>query len=91
MKMQRLVIKGGKKNATREAARHGVTVRSCRTTKHDTTLCDAPCAQWREVGEWFREHRTQRAGRGFSPGSLLFYAGCDAKDLRGARRRRRRR
>lgn len=87
----RLVIKGSPKNAKREASRHGIPLRNCRVTKLDnertpTTMCDAPDSARTRVAQWFNVSGTIQSGRGYAPGSLLFFNGA-----RGRRKRRRRR
>ncbi|HEV3059684.1 MAG TPA: hypothetical protein VGY48_15645 [Vicinamibacterales bacterium] len=79
----RLFIKGSAANAKRAAARRGIPVRDCFLTKKgDAAFCDAPESARPKVMEWYREKGSVvQAGRGYTPGSLLFFA--------GARRRKR--
>lgn len=88
-----LVIKGPVKSAKRAAARHGVPVKKCRRGSTGTdVICEAPCKAELKAGRWFGEKATKRAGRGFSPGTLLFMQGrCPNGKLGGAKKRRRRR
>lgn len=81
----RLFIKGNRKNATRSAARHGVPVRNCKLNpKGDATFCDAPEGARVAVMRWYGERGHVKSKRGYTPGSLLFFAGARV------RRRRRR-
>jgi hypothetical protein len=79
----RLFIKGSPANAKRAAARRGIAVRDCHLNKKgDATFCDAPETARTKVQEWLRDKSSVvQAGRGYTPGALLFFA--------GARRRRR--
>ncbi len=90
-----LFIKGTtKKSATRAAQRHGVPVRNCKMNpRGDGVLCDAPCSSKSSVVKWYTEKANRvKPGRGFVPGTLLFYGGCPSGGgLSGARKRRRKR
>jgi hypothetical protein len=71
-----LHIKGTKKNATRAAARRGIPVKSCRKNMSGTVNCAATCASYARIVRWFGEKSGQvRQGRGFAPGTLLYYSG----------------
>jgi len=77
----KVIVKGDKKNATRAAQRHGVTLRACQKhPRFNEVICDAPCGQYRGLAKWLAERQPRgstRAGRGGLPGSLLFFSGCD--------------
>lgn len=89
----RLMIKGSPKNAKRAAARRGIPVRNChalattaasrardRGRARNDTVCDAPESARVRVMHWLAERGVLKEGRGYAPGSLLFF--------NGARRRR---
>lgn len=81
----RLFIKGGKKNATREAARRGIPVSNCKpSNKGDAVMCDAPESARVKVMHWLGDRSSIiRRRRGYTPGALLFFSGAK----RGRRRR----
>lgn len=72
-----LIVKGPVKSAKRAAARHGVTVSSCRATsgRFADVQCYAPCkpSTNRNVVGWYTERGRSKAGRGFPPGTLLYH------------------
>lgn len=76
-----LVIKGNKKAATREAHRRGIAVKNCKYrkggfTKGDvdsTTTCVASNVHEKKIAKWMGARGTKKRGRGFAPGTLLFY------------------
>jgi hypothetical protein len=70
----KLYIKGDKKNATRAAARRGITVRRCKKVRFGTA-CFASCRQQGKIVRWFGEKTTgPKAGRGYTPGVLTHYS-----------------
>lgn len=83
----RLFIKGNRKNATRAAARRGITLRNCKLNpRGDGAICDAPESARVAVMRWYSERgNIVKSRRGYAPGSLLFFSGA-----RTRRRRRRR-
>lgn len=85
-----LIIKGPTKNAKRAAQRHGISTVSCRDVSGDVQ-CYAPCGGKAEhkTAEWFAERGRTKAGRGYPPGTLLYYSGSCPTGL-GKRKRKRR-
>ena len=85
--MTKLFIKGPVKNARREAARRGIAVRNCKQAPRGEAVCetsdDVPNKV--RVMQWFAVTDVNVPGRGYPPGSLLFFNGA----RRGRRRRRR--
>lgn len=90
-----LIVKGPVKSARRAAARHGVSMESCRvvgTGKFGDVQCYASCHPKTNdgVAQWFGSRARTKAGRGFPPGTLLYHGAFCGKDLSGPRGRRRR-
>ena len=86
-----LIVKGPIKSARRAAARHGLPLESCRkvgTGKFGDVQCYAACRPNtnRQVVQWFSDRGETKAGRGFTPGTLLYHgAFCTFRDERTAR------
>ncbi len=70
----RLSIKGPLKSAKRAASRNRVSVRNCHKLKSGRVVCDVPCRQEVAVARWFGKKGTIRPGRGYPPGTLVFYS-----------------
>ena len=87
-----LHIHGSSKSAKREAARRGIPLFNCHTGQRDDVSCHAPCKPGvtNRIVEWYGERAHAKAGRGFPPGTLLYYSGACPRGLGRARRRRRR-
>jgi hypothetical protein len=91
-----LIVKGPIKSARRAGARHGVHMESCRVVgsgKFGDIQCYASCHPKTNhgVAEWYGARTHSKAGRGFSPGTLLYHGAFCAKDLSGPRSMRKRR
>ena len=85
-----LIAKGPIKNVQRAAGRHGVNVNSCRAVGRDVQ-CYTSCKTEPAVMQWFQDRGRVKVGRGFPPGTLLYYSGhCGGRDL-GRRRGKKRR
>lgn len=82
-----LIVKGPVRNARRAAHRHGVVVKDCRSVSGDVQ-CYVKCsaAAQNATGRWYAERNRSKAGRGFPPGTLLYYSGSCAANL-GRRRK----
>jgi hypothetical protein len=96
-----LIVKGPVKSAKRAAARHGVSMESCRVVgtgkKFGDVQCYARCHPKtnHNVAQWYGSRDHSKEGRGFPPGTLLYHgAFCEkyrpGKTLSGAKRKRRR-
>ena len=68
-----VVIKGEPKNAKREAQRRGIVLRDCKKAKDEITRCIASSVHEKKLAKWMGAQTTKKKGRGFSPGTLLFY------------------
>lgn len=92
--MIRLVVKGPKKSAQRAAARRKLPVRCKKgdTGQPGSVICDAPCSvNRRALYTWYGEKAATRVGRGFPPGTLLYFTeNCNmvVSQVAGARHRR---
>lgn len=90
-----LVIAGPKKSALRAASRHGIPARFAKRLAPNETIATTSCKMHRKVGQWFGpKGETIKPGRGYPPGTLLWYnsRGCDSVgELGRARRKPRRR
>lgn len=88
-----VAVKGPRKSAKRAAARHGVSITKCMPVSGRQVVCQAPCSARLRLIAWLSAHGHMKKGRGSTPGTLLHYnANCGyGDDLRGPRRRRRRR
>jgi hypothetical protein len=91
-----LIVKGPIKSAKRAAARHGVSLASCRVVgsgKFGDVQCYAACKPKTNHGvvQWFGSRSRSKADRGFPPGTLLYHgAFCSTgKGLGRARKKRR--
>ena len=84
-----LIIKGPVKSAKRAAQRHGISTVSCRSVSGDVQ-CYAPCSSsaMHKTAAWYSERGRSKAGRGYPPGTLLYYSGSCPTGL-GKRKRRR--
>jgi len=91
-----LIVKGPIKSVKRAAARHGVTMESCRvvgTNKFGDVQCYARCHPKTNHGvvQWYTTRARSKPGRGYPPGTLLYHGAFCPKDLSGLGRKRRRR
>jgi len=80
-----LIIKGQPKSAKRAAARRGIPVKNCRAINARETACAAPAHAHARVAAWL-DTGSVREGRGYEPGTLLYFNGARG---RGRKRRRR--
>lgn len=88
-----LIVKGPIKSAKRAAARHGVSMESCRIVgsgKFGDVQCYARCRPKTNHGiaEWMHDRARAKTGRGFPPGTLLYHGTFCSKDLSGLGRKR---
>lgn len=89
--MIQLSIKGSKKSAARAASRRGIAIKQCSKARHNTVICKAPCRDLSKAMYWYGEHGSRtKEGRGFVPGTLLFFSNRGCEGLGRARKRRRR-
>jgi hypothetical protein len=84
-----VIAKGPLKNVQRAAARYDVPVSDCRAIGGDVQ-CHTLCSAEANMAEWFSARGRVKQGRGFPPGTLLYYSGkCGTREL-GTRRSRKR-
>jgi hypothetical protein len=91
----RLLIKGSPANARREASRRGIPLKNVKKhPRFNEVYADASCKALTKAMIWHGDtpHKP-KSGRGFPPGSLVYFnaAGCRSGEMGGASRRRRRR
>jgi hypothetical protein len=86
-----VIAKGPAKNVKRAASRHGVTMSACRAVGGDVQ-CYTSCSAEPGIAEWFSERGRVKQGRGFAPGTLLYYSGsCGGRELGKRSKRSKRR
>jgi hypothetical protein len=86
-----LFVKGSTKVARNAAHKHNVSGAHCEALKPGETKCAVPCDHEAAVARWYAAPSKTKTGRGYPPGTLLFYSSqCDA-GMAGSRKRRRKR
>ena len=68
-----LVVKGNKRSAGREAARRGISAKCRAKVNRGEIVCVVPCHAAAKVHRWFEQGGVSKKGRGYPPGTLLWF------------------
>lgn len=68
----RLIIKGNRAEAEREASERAIPVKVLKELSPNETICEAPAEYWERVSQWFNADVGRQAP--YPIGSLLHYS-----------------